>query len=172
MKHLIENNKIVKSGIPRNFTRPNGEAFWGGYQNMTALHDADGWVGEITPAFDSVTHHLGERYYDIDLGKVTYSLIEIEHDLEELKAKHKKDMLIAIREISQLASDIKNVYDPLRINPDNIPEDFKALAQQIILLHQQGYAEIEALSTPVEALNYVVAGPIVKSFIEQLKSFL
>jgi hypothetical protein len=100
MKHLIKNNKIVMSGIPASFTRENGESFWGGYQNRTDLHYADGWRDEVIPAFDPLTQRLGEPYYDILLKKVTYPVIERDINLEELY--HKR-----IREFEQFQKEFR-----------------------------------------------------------------
>jgi hypothetical protein len=64
------------------------------------------------------------------------------------------------------------VYDPLRTNPENIPEGFKLLVGQLLPLRERANMEINALTTPEEALNYVVRGPEIEGYIEQLKSFL
>ena len=75
MKHLIKNNQIVQSGIPSNFTRANGEGFWGGYENRTDLHYEDGWRDEIVPEFDPVTEQLGSAFYSDNLDAVIYKII-------------------------------------------------------------------------------------------------
>ena len=84
MKHLIKNNQIIQSGISGRFTRENGEAFWGGYQNRTDLHYADGWRDEIIPEYDPLTQELSEKYYDVENDVVTYTVIDKVIDLDEL----------------------------------------------------------------------------------------
>ncbi len=78
MKHLIKNNQIVMSGIPGTFTRENGQAFWGGYQNMTELHHADGWREEEMPEYDPVLQDLGEPYFDAENDIVKYNVVDKE----------------------------------------------------------------------------------------------
>ena len=75
MKHLIKNNQIVRSGIPTNFTRENGEGFWGGYENRTDLHYEDGWRDEIIPEYDPVTEQLGSAFYSKDMDAIIYKVI-------------------------------------------------------------------------------------------------
>ena len=84
MKHLIKNNQIIQSGIPSNFTRANGEGFWGGYENRTDLHFEDGWRNEVVPEFNPVTEQLGSAFYSNDLDAVTYKVVEY-HDLPSLE---------------------------------------------------------------------------------------
>lgn len=74
-KHLIKDGEIIQSGIPEKFVRENGEQFWGGYQNRTDLHYQDGWREEIRPVIIPDSQRLGQRYYDIGLNKVTWSVI-------------------------------------------------------------------------------------------------
>ncbi len=98
MKHLIKNNQIVQSGIPTNFTRENGEGFWGGYETRTDLHHQDGWRDEVVPEFDPVTEKLGLPFYSEQFDTVTYEL-EVRLDLPTLaEAKNRK-----VTEIKQQA---------------------------------------------------------------------
>ncbi len=75
MKYLIKNNEIVQEGLTSNFTRENGESFWGGYETMTELHFEDGWRGEVVPEYNSGSQYLGERFYDPELDAVTYPIV-------------------------------------------------------------------------------------------------
>jgi hypothetical protein len=84
MKHLIKNNQIVQSGIPTNFTRENGEGFWGGYETRTDLHHEDGWRDEVVPEYDPVTELLGSAFYSEQFDVVTYEINE-RHDLPSLE---------------------------------------------------------------------------------------
>ena len=96
MKHLIKNNRIVRSGIPSQFTRENGESFWGGYENRTELHAEDGWVDEILPEMDPFTQYTDSPYYDLELGKVTYAVLD-RQDLPTLD-QAKSDKVIDIKQ--------------------------------------------------------------------------
>jgi len=75
MKHLIQNNQIIKSGLPEIFTRVNDELILGGYSTRTDLHYEDGWRDEIIPEYNTETQKLGDRYYDPILEVVTYSIV-------------------------------------------------------------------------------------------------
>ena len=98
MKHLIKNNQIVQSGIPTNFTRENGEGFWGGYENRTDLHFEDGWRNEVVPEFDPVTEQLGSAFYSEDLDAVTYT-VAVNPELPTLE----EAISLKVKEIKQQA---------------------------------------------------------------------
>ena len=66
----------------------------------------------------------------------------------------------------------KNVYDPLRTNPENIPIDLQNLILQAQILRQRAIDEINALSTQEEAIQYIIKGEEVENYINMLKSFL
>ncbi len=82
MKHLVKNGQIIISGIPGHFKRRNGQTFWGGYQNMTDLHYPDGWRDEEKPGIDFSFQRYGEPFFDPDLDKVVYPVIDLPFDLE------------------------------------------------------------------------------------------
>ncbi len=75
------------SGIPGTFVRDNGQAFWGGYENMTDLHYADGWRDEAVPEYDPRTQQLGVPYYDPVLDIVAYPVVDRVVDLENARAE-------------------------------------------------------------------------------------
>lgn len=86
MKHLVKNGEIILSGVPEYFTRDDGQSFWGGYQNRTDLHYADGWRNEELPDFDPYLQELGQPYYDAQFDIVKYHVVDREVDLDELLA--------------------------------------------------------------------------------------
>lgn len=151
--------------------------YWAHYSGNFAeqsddVHEQFGFYPVVFPDYNPQLQTRGEIYWDEVRQVFTYPVTNKVFDLEELKQQHRDMMPEVIREISQLASDIKNIYDPLRDKPQNIPPEFKQLVAMILPLHQRGKAEIEALSTVEEALAYVVRGPQVEGFITQLKTFL
>lgn len=173
MKHLIKNNQIVKSGIPSHFTRDNGELFLGGYENRTDIHYEDGWRDEIIPEFNNNTHTLGEVYYDIEKDVVTYIIVEKSYPpVEESKKRHYRDLEEVTNEVSVLFSTIKNIYDPLRDNSNNIPAGVKELVPMLQPLRNRAKQEIEALTDPKEAYEYKIKGSEIIGYINLLKKFL
>lgn len=136
------------------------------------IHEAEGFFDLIEPAFDPAKQRLGDIYFD-DVNEVfTYSVEDIVFNLEDLKNGHRQVVKQVICEMSGLISSIKNIYDPFRTNPENIPEEFKNLLLQLMLLRDRADTEISGLATIDEALNYVVRGPEIERYITQLKSFL
>ncbi len=109
MKHLIKNGQIVQSGIPRRFTRENGQVFLGGYQNMTDLHYEDGWREEVLPEFDSSLFQLGNPFYDEEQDKVSYSLYETPFDLEDKQKQLLAELEIAEDDMERLISRCERV---------------------------------------------------------------
>lgn len=173
MKHLIKNNEIIKSGIPTNFIRDNGELFVGGYQNRTDIHYEDGWRDEIIPEYDSLTKTLGDKYYDQINDIVTYYIIDKSYpSIEDSKKNHYEELDLVTSEISGLFTILKNIYDPLGVTPENMPENLKVLVSMLTPLRTRAKTEIESLITPKEAYEYVIRGPEIENYIQTLKSFM
>ena len=81
----------------------------------------------------------GKLYY-------TYSVTDKVFDLEALKQGHYDTVDAVSDEISLIVSKVKNIYDPWRSNPENIPVDFVALVDQRIPWMQQAQTEIASLN--------------------------
>lgn len=98
------------SGIPAIFTRENGESFWGGYQNRTDLHYADGWRDELKPEIDFSCQNYGQPYYDPSLDKVVYPVEEIPFDLAAKKASLFGELEIVQDDFERLISRCERIH--------------------------------------------------------------
>jgi hypothetical protein len=153
MQHLIENNEIVKSGIPRKFTRQNGELFCGGYQNKTSIHFEDGWREEVIPDFDGELEYLGGIYYDEVNEVVTYHVIPIDFDsmdIEEIRAE-KHDEFMGILESEMTPALMFGVIDKLAMG-EPIPAETIAVITALRTREAQVKADIDAI-TDTKALK-------------------
>lgn len=164
MKHLIKNNKIVGSGIPSIFKRPNGEIFYGGYDKMTELHYQDGWRDEIIPVYNPKKQELGNVYYDINDDICKYVVVDKVINLTVEKDRLYNDLANLKKEIAVLAMQAKLTYD---IEPKELT-DLLSLTRG---LNNIAKAEIDAL-TEENVLDYVLRGKQVEEIIKALNSFL
>ncbi len=169
MKAKITNGQIKKyAKMPKYFAH-----FAGNFDTQPdEVHEKFGFYPVVVPEFNPALQAIGNIFFDKANKVFTYPVISKKFDLEELKSNHRQCVLDVIREVSQIASDIKNIYDPLRISPDSIPANFKNLVAQVLPLRQRAMQEIDQLKTVEEALEYVVRGPQVVGYIETMKTFL
>lgn len=159
-KYLIENNEIIKVVVLNTIEETLNYPY------------KDGWRDEKRPEYDPRLQTLGEKYYDPENDIVTFFVVDLTIDLNEVKQRHYDDVTNTVKEISSIVSAVKNVYDPLRDTPQNIPPDFVTLVRQVQALRQRAYDEIAGLTTPEAAVSYVVRGPEVEGYINLLKSFI
>lgn len=164
MKHLIKNNQIVQSGMVSVFTRENGQAFWGGYENMADLHYADGWRDEIVPEYNPVSERPGALYYSQQLDAVTYEVLPIEIDLVAEKGQ-------LYNELSSLRTEMAGVVYQCKLNYDVEPEGLTRLIPIIREMYGFAKAEIEAL-TEENVRAYVLRSPKYEQLLGLLKTFL
>lgn len=144
-----------------------------GFDKMDeSIHQQEGFFPLIEPIYNKKLQEPGEIFFNDAESRFEYEIIDKVIDLDVEKQRHREDLEQTIREVSTIVSACKNVYDPLRTNPEAIPKGFRDLVSMILPLRQQAIDEIEALSTPEEAVNYVVRGPLVEQFINQLKAYL
>jgi hypothetical protein len=164
MKHLIKENQIVQSEIPSHFTRESGEAFWGGYENMTEIHFEDGWRDEVIPVYDGKTHYLGTAYYDQENDVVTYEVLLIPFDLVKEKAN-------LYRQLEQLRSEMAGIVYQCKLNYEIEPEGLTRLMPFIRAMYGFAKSEIEAL-TEETVRSYVLRSPKYEQVLSMLKTFL
>lgn len=164
MKHLIKDNLIIQSGIPSHFTRENGEGFWGGYENRTDIHYEDGWRDEVIPEYNPMSSFLGEPYFDVQAGVVTYPVIPIMVDLQLEKQRWISDLIELRKEISMLITQIKLLHDPE-------PEGLTQMTPMIRGLYQYAKEEIDQL-TEENVRSYVLRGPQVQQLLQALNSMI
>lgn len=160
-RHLIENNKIVKTVVL-------------GQASEASLYlIEEGWVDEVIPEINRHFEFLGEPYYDVALQKVTYPVMVSDvPNLEQLKNQHFLDLENVMKEISDIVTLYKNINDPFSNTPENISQEFSQLMLQSIGLKNRAIQEINSLETREDAVNYVIRGPEVINYIAMLKSFI
>lgn len=164
MKHLIKNNEIVQSGIPTNFTRENGEGFWGGYQNRTDIHFEDGWREEVIPPFNPQTQQLTGLFYDPVNDVCTFQVEDLEIDLAAEIQRHLDDL-------SRLRVEIAMIVLQIQLSNDRPPELLTVLTPSIREMYLFGKAEILAL-TVSNVKAYVLRGAQVQQLMDTLNSMV
>lgn len=164
MKHLIKENQIVQSGIPSHFTRESGEAFWGGYENMTEIHYEDGWRDEVEPECNDKTHYLGAAYYDQGNDVVTYEVLPIPVDLVKEKSR-------LYSQLEQLRTEMSGIVYQCKLNYEIEPEGLTRLLPFIRTMYGFAKSEIEAL-TEETVRSYVLRSPKYEQVLLMLKTFL
>ncbi|HAQ18621.1 MAG TPA: hypothetical protein DCR40_05215 [Prolixibacteraceae bacterium] len=164
MKYLIKDNQILQCGIPSHFTRESGEAFWGGYENMTEIHYEDGWRDEIIPVHDQKTHYLGSAYFDEVNDVVTYNVELIVVDLVLEKS-------YLYRQLEQLRTEMSGIVYQCKLNYDIEPEGLTRLMPYIRAMYGFAKSEIEAL-TVENVRAYVLRSPKYEQVLSMLETFL
>lgn len=164
MKHLIKDNQIVQSGMVSVFTRENGQAFWGGYENMSELHYEDGWRDEIIPEFNPARQNLENMRYDPQIDMVVYDVVDKVINLDVEKKRHLTNLGNLRQEISIIVTQIKLMYDPE-------PEELTQMTPMIRGLYEYAKQEISEL-TEENVIEYVLRGPQVQGLLQTLKSML
>lgn len=165
MKHLVRNNEIIMSGIPSVFTRENGEFFYGGYENMTDLHYADGWRDEVIPEdYNPSTQYLTDMHYDEFDDVVTYTALNIVVNLDEQKKIHMDDLIELRKEIAVLILQIE-------LTNGVKPQALIDLEPTIRGLYVFAKQEIDSLTVD-NVHEYVLRGPQVQALLETLNQFL
>jgi len=164
MKHLIRDNRIVSSGLPSHFTRPNGESFWGGYETMVDIHEEDGWVNEVVPVYDQETQTIGSIYYDEASNVVTYHVVDLTVDVESYRQS-------ILDDLKQLRVEISNIILQVDQLNDGVPSDLKSFLPNIKGLYAYAKMEIDALDE-TNIRQYILRGPQVEGLLSTLNSFL
>ncbi|MDP3643081.1 MAG: hypothetical protein Q8S54_07810 [Bacteroidota bacterium] len=164
MKHLIKDNQILQSGIPSHFTRESGEAFWGGYENMTEIHYEDGWRDEVIPTYNPKIQYLGSLYFDEVNDVVTYNVELIAVDLLFEKSN-------LYRHLEQLRTEMSGIVYQCKLNYDVEPEGLTRLLPYIRAMYGFAKSEIEAL-TEENVRSYVLRSPKYEQVLTMLKTFL
>ena len=85
MKARIENNKIrIYSRLPSKYVTDTMNVA-GGFDLLPAwIHEQEGFFDVVTPAFDAKFQKLGDIYFDQENRVFTYTLVDLEYDLDVL----------------------------------------------------------------------------------------
>jgi len=166
-KYLVKNGEIVQTGIPDIFKRPNGQLIYGGYKKLTQYHYVDGWRAESMPIYNPTLKYLGVKYYDAQKDSVTWTLIDrVLPTLAEAKTA----------KIAELKSAVKDLYNSIQwyismqeINGDAIPTTVLNKIKAIRTKYIEQKANINALTTVKDVLEYQIPYDAINSIKQQLE---
>ena len=169
MKAIKTNGKIkVYTKLPKNWKN------FSGFENASKeLLEQEGFFDVVEPVYDQELQRLGEIYFDETKKVFTYPVIQRDFgSLEDIKNRLYRDLKELILEISQIVSAVKNIYDPMRIDNNAIPEDFKTLVSQITGVRNRVINDIEGFTTVEDTIGYKIRTQEASDFIDVLKSYL
>lgn len=122
---------------------------------------------------ESLTSDFHPEYSHLLINRGSWQIVSKTYpSIDQSKKKLYSELKVLIGEFSSYVSICKNIYDPLGITPEAIPEDLKNLILQVATLRGRAHNEIEALSTEKEAHEFSLKGEEISGFLNQLKSFL
>lgn len=144
MKYLIKNGRIIQTGLPEIFTRPDGELFYGGYASRTDLHYQDGWRDEAVPKYDPKMQMLGQPEYDPERDVVTYRVINLAIDtgrllegrLQEFEAFQKEfrreitELYLEEIALGELPAGVLELIRQLKVRREEIYEELQSFARE------------------------------------------
>jgi len=165
---VIEGVIIHTGTIPSKFERPNGQTVWGGYDKLPdSIHYVDGWRPVVVPAYNPQLQRLTNPHWDLHCDCVTYDVVAANlPTLEERKQQLRADLYDTMMEVSTLITACNNLYG------DQKPAELDTLITTVRGLRSVANTEIDSLSTPEIAAQYVIRGPQVEALLEQLKSYI
>ncbi len=168
MKARINKDGKVVIGLPKYYAN-----YAGNFDKQSDdVHKSFGFYPVVEPNYDPKRQRLGNLVFDADNEQFVYELVDINHNIDDIKEQLKSDLKLVMQEISGLVSEIKNIYDPLSITPENLPDEFKQKTQRIAPLHNSILSNIEALDDIDIALEFIVCNEEVEGFLENLRAFL
>ncbi len=168
MKGRINKENKVVIGLPKYYAN-----YAGNFDKQSdEIHKSFGFYPIAVKNYDPKRQRLGNLVFDTDKEQFVYEITPINHNLEDLKEQLKDELKSITQEISGLVLKVKNIYDPLGISPENLPDDFKQKAQELAPLRSSILSDIEALDDIDAALDFVVHNDEVSTLIEELQSFL
>ena len=129
-----------------------------------AVHEAEGFYPVIMPVINTRMQKIGDLYFD-DAKKIfTYQIVDLIIDIDN----EKKRLLDAL---DLLSDEIMLLNQKAEFNHPEKPQELIDLQDQTRGLYFYAKSEIDALSTPEEAMNYILRGPQVEALITAYKSF-
>nr|WP_319266069.1 hypothetical protein [uncultured Draconibacterium sp.] len=147
--YKIENDSIVKIGLPLSDSLSDGTYYYGNYRNLPdSVLYAEGWRWDVVvPEHDSIHQRLGERYFDPELDAITYQVDTIIYNVDELKANLKRDLSRAIDEFAVIITKAKLLY-----GDDNA--ELNAAIEEIRTMQRQTMQAINSFTTVDQLLNF------------------
>jgi hypothetical protein len=167
---------VKKTGnkIKRYVNLPKYYKHWsGGFpEEAIAVHEAEGFFKVPDAVFNPETQYLGEI---VETGLNTYEWDIIDKPapvLAELQAEHIAIIVDVMTEMTGITSIVKNIHDPLNRGTSVFPAGLQELVIQILPIRDTAYSEIDALSTVLDAQNYVARTTTMEDLIVALKTFI
>ncbi len=168
MKARRDKNGQIIIGLPKYYKNYAGNF----HKQSDDVHKEFGFYPIVEPNYDPKRQRLGELVFDDVKEQFVYELVDVNHNLDDIKERLRGELKLITQEVSDVIIRVKNIYDPLGINPENLPNEFKQKAQQIAPLRSTILRNIEDLSDIDEALDFIVRNDEVNTLIEDLQSFL
>lgn len=131
---------------------------WKNYLNFKEapieLQQQEGFYDVIVPSYDEVTQKLGEIYFDEVLKVFTYPiLLNTLPTLAEAKVQKIEELKSAVRDIYLT---VQWYVEMKRMEDEVIPTVVKNKIRLIKTRYEQAKAQINALTTVVDVLNWKV----------------
>ncbi len=171
-KVQVIEGKVIRTGIPSKFERPNKQTVWGGYDELPdSIHYADGFRDLVYPTYDATTQRITNRHYDLVQDAVTYDVVDktieelqaereavldaIENDMDILAMKRllrilTADILQSDTVTSEQLADLATIYPQYRIGKTYIAGEVFALDSDLFKVIQAhtSQADWKPASTP------------------------
>lgn len=167
MKHLvnIQTGDVLMSGIPDTFTNSAGFTTKGRYKQRTDLHYADGWRDEEKPPIDPDLEQYGQPYFDADMDKVVFPVVEkslpVLGDLQKQK----------IAEFLPIMNDFTTLISQAKLNyPDST--DLDTAIATIRAMKDQTISAINAFTDVKLLVKFKFRSEDIEAMKDLLKPFL
>ncbi len=142
------------------------------HQQSDEIHESFGFYTVVEPKYNTKLQRLGELVFNDENKVFEYTIEDINYNLDELKQGLKDELKGLINEVSGIVARIKTIYNPLDLTPENVPEDFKTLVQQLVPIKTRVIADIDALETIEDVLDFKVYSNEANQYLTALNSFL
>jgi len=129
-----------------------------------SVHEAEGFYPVIYPTINPKLQKVGDLYFDATNKVFTYQIVDRVINLDSEKQR-------LLNDLDVLSDEIMMLNQKAEFNHPEMPQELIDLQDQTRGLYFFAKAEIEALATPEDAVNYVLRGPQVAALIESYKSF-
>lgn len=170
MKARIDNNGNIKKYLqmPKYWANFAGNF----HKQSDEVHESFGFYPVVEPEYNTKLQRLGVLVFNENDKVFEYAIEDIDYNLDELKQGLKDELKELISEVSGIVARIKTIYNPLDLTPENIPDGFKMLVQQLVPIKTRVINDIDSLESIEDALDFKVYSNEANQYLESLKSFL
>ena len=150
MKARIENGQIkIYNRLPGIYNGITGSYPGGFHLQSYEIHRQEGFIPVIFPTFNAETQKLGDSYYDEILDIVTYQVIDIAFDLEELRQQR-------LSEFSEVLDMFAVLITRCRLIHGENNTDLNTVIEQTKQMRETTIANINAITTVEEMLAFQI----------------